>query len=76
MHVYREVWKLLLQLDNKEQFQNNIKTIKREIYEACGFRAVKSQYNTIIQELSPEGVRFTLKKEYITLKKEYIPNYL
>ena len=42
MHVYWEVWKLLLKTDNKEWFQDGIKIIKREIYEVYGFYAARS----------------------------------
>ena len=42
MYVYYEVWKLLQKTNNKERFQDGIKIIKREIYEACGFRVTKS----------------------------------
>ena len=48
MHIYYEVWKLLQKINNKEQFQDGIKTIKKEIYEAYRFRVTKSQYNKII----------------------------
>ena len=65
MRVYCEVWKLLQKTNNKEQFQDNIKVIKKEIYEACGFCAAKSQYNKIIQELLPKGARFTTNRGYI-----------
>ena len=40
--------------------------MKYKIYNACGFRVAKSQYNQIIQELLPEGARFTINKGYIT----------
>ena len=76
MHVYWEVWKLLLQLNNKERFQDGIKIIKRKIYEVYGFCAARSQYNQIIQESLPESTKFIINKEYITQEKGYISNYL
>ena len=56
--------------------QNSIKAIKKEIYEACGFRIAESQYDQIVQKSPPEGARFTIDGGYITYKGEYIPNYL
>ena len=37
MHIYYKVWKLLLKINNKEQFQNNIKIIKKKIYKIYKF---------------------------------------
>ena len=66
MRIYYEVWNLLQKIDDKEQLQDGIKAIKKEIYKACKFRVAKSWYNQIVQELPPEGARFTINKEYIT----------
>ena len=48
MRVYYEVWKLLQETNNKEQFQDSIKAIKKEIYKAYKFYVARSQYNKII----------------------------
>ena len=42
MYVYWEVWNLLLKIDNREQFWDNIEIIKHEIYEAYKFCAAGS----------------------------------
>ena len=38
----------------------------KKIYKAYKFRVTKSWYNQIIQESSPEGIRFIINKSYIT----------
>ena len=50
--------------------------MKRKIYEACGFRRAKSWYKIILQELLPEGTKFTINRGYIIQEEGYIPNYL
>ena len=57
--------KLLLKINNKEKFQDSIKILKREIYEACGFRVAESRYDRIVQKLLLKDARFTTNKEYI-----------